>query len=172
MIKIKKTTWRWVAPALLLVVAACAGPPPPVGSAAVPTSGAAIVHGGPAKEMFLFGRGNVTVTRVDDTVLVDENNNPLYRNIEVTAGRHAVYFHYRYAALCVRGSACAMTLSREQKIALNAEAGHVYRVGASYRAGRLWFWITDQSDGQRLVSGDLPDGDDWATRTQGFRGNL
>ena len=162
-----------MAPAALLLLAACiATPPQPPGPALFSADDTAVVRGGPAEEVYLFGRGHVTLTRIDDTDLVDSGNKPMYRNVEVTAGRHAVYFNYRYAALCVRGSACAMTLSRDQKIALNAEAGHVYRVGASYRAGRLWFWITDQSDGQRLVSGDLPDGDDWATRSQGFRGNL
>lgn len=154
-----------------MLLAACAGPRPPASDPATSSSGAAaIVRGGPAQETYLFGRGHVTITRIDDTPLVDGDNNPLYGTVEVAAGRHAVYFIYRHTGLCIAGSACAMSLLRERKLALDAQAGHVYRVGASYRAGRLWFWITDQSDGRRLVAGNLPGGDDWAARTRGFAG--
>ncbi len=154
-----------------MLLAACAGPRPPAsGPATLSTGAAAIVRGGPAQETDLFGRGHVTITRIDDTALVDGNNNPLYGTIEVTAGRHAVYFNYRHTALCMAGSACAMSLQRERKLALDAEAGHVYRVGATYRDGRLWFWITDQSQG-RLVAGNIPDGADWAANVQGLGGS-
>ncbi len=163
--------WRWAALAALLLLAACAAqPPPPSGPAAFSTSGTAIVRGGPAEEAYLFGRGHVTITRIDETVLVDGDNNPLYLNVEVAAGPHAVYFNYRHAALCTSGSTCAMSLSRDRKLALDAQAGHVYHVRATYGDGRLWFWITDQGDDRRVVAGGLPDGADWAVRAQGFGG--
>ena len=165
----RNTAWRWASAAALIILAACAGPRPPASLPAVSSSaGAAIVRGGPALESYLFGRGHVTITRIDDTPLVDGDNNPLYGVIEVAAGRHAVYFVYRHAGLCVAGTACALSLLRERKLALDARAGHVYRVGASYRDGRLWAWITDQSDRGRLVAGDLPAGDNWAARARGF----
>ena len=152
-----------------MLLAACAGPRPPASDPATSSSdAAAIVRGGPAQETYLFGRGHVTITRIDDTPLVDGDNNPLYGTVEVAAGRHAVSFSYRHAGLCIAGSACAMSLLRARKLALDAQAGHVYRVGASYRAGRLWSWITDQSDQGRLVAGDLPAGDNWASRARGF----
>ena len=143
-----------------MLLAACAGPRPP-DPATLSTGAAAIVRGGPAQETYLFGRGHVTITRIDNTALVDGNNNPLYGTIEVVSGSHVVYFNYSHKALCVAGSACAMSLERERKLALDAEAGHVYRVGASYSDGRLWYWITDQSQG-RLVAGEIPDGVNWA----------
>ncbi len=156
--------------ATLLWLTACAAPPPPPGPATFSASGTAIVGGGPAAEVYLFGRGHVTLTRIDDTTLVDGDNGPLYRTIEVAAGAHAVYFNYRHTALCTSRSACAMSLSRDRKLALVARAGHVYRVGATYRNGRLWFWIADESDDSRVVSGGLPDGDDWAAGAQGLGG--
>ena len=64
-----------------------------------------------------------------------------------------------------------MSLSRDRKIALLAQAGHVYRVGATYRDGRLWFWITDESDKARLVAGSRPDGGDWAEVVEGLGGD-
>ncbi len=151
-----------------MLLVACAGPRPPASGPATLSSGAAaIVRGGPAQETYLFGRGHVTVTRIDNTALVDGNNNPLYGTIEVVSGSHVVYFNYSHKALCVAGSACAMSLRRERKLALDAEAGHVYRVGASYRDGRLWYWITDQSQG-RLVAGEIPDGANWAEGSEGL----
>ncbi len=159
----------WLAPVALLL-AACAGPMPPnSGPATLSTGAAAIVRGGPAQETYLFGRGHVTITRIDDTTLVDGRNNSLYGTIEVSPGRHAIYFSYSHSALCVSGTACAMSLRRERKLALDAVAGHVYRVGASYRAGRLWTWITDQSQGL-LVAGEMPGGADWAAGAQGLGG--
>ncbi len=153
-----------------MLLAACAGPRPP-DPATLSTGAAAIVRGGPAQETYLFGRGHVTITRIDNTALVDGDNNPLYGAIEVVSGSHVVYFNYSHKALCVAGSACAMSLRRERKLALDAEAGHVYRVGASYRAGRLWTWITDQSRG-RLVAGKSPGGADWASGSQGLGGGF
>ena len=168
----RNTAWRWASAAAFIILAACAGPGPPASLPAVSSSaGAAIVRGGPALESYLFGRGHVTIIRIDDTPLVDGDNNPLYGVIEVATGRHAVYFVYRHAGLCVAGTACALALLRERKLALDARAGHVYRVGASYREGRLWSWITDQSDQGRLVAGDLPAGDNWAARARGFGSN-
>lgn len=162
---------RRAALAAVLWLAACAGPPPPPqGPLTFSASGTAIVTGGPAEAAYLFGRGHVTVTRIDDIALVDGNNNPLYRTIEVAGGAHAVYFSFRHSALCATGSVCAMSLLRERKLALMAQAGHIYRVGATYRDGRLWTWITDESDQRRVVSGSLPDGADWAAGVQGFGG--
>ena len=161
-----------MAPAALLVLAACvAASPPPPGPVQFSADDTAVVRGGPAQEDYLFGRGNVTLTRIDDTVLVDDGNTPLYRNVEVAAGPHAVYFNYRHGALCAADQTCAMSLSRDRKIALSAQAGHIYRVGATYRAGRLWYWITDQSDANRLVAGEFPDGADWATVVEGLGGD-
>ncbi len=158
-----------LAPAALLLLAACAAPPPPAPTA-LPTGGAAIIRGGPTEEAYLFGGGHVTITRIDETALVDGDNNPLYSNVEVVAGSHAIYFNYQHRALCATRSACAMSLSRDRKLALDAQAGHVYKVGATYRDGRLWFWIADESDDSRVVSGGLPDGDDWAAGVQGLGG--
>ena len=137
---------------------------------AAQASGTAIVTGGPGVDAYLFGRSQVTITRIDDTVLVDGDNNPLYRTIEVAGGAHAVYFSYRHSALCVTGSSCAMSLLRERKLALDAKAGHLYRVGATYRRGRFWAWITDESDEGAVVSGNLPGGADWAADVRGFGG--
>jgi len=156
--------------AALIVLAACAGPKPPPGPLTFSSSGTAIVRGGPAAEVYLFGRGHVTVTRIDGTDLVDSNNNPKYRTIEIAAGLHAVHFNYRHDALCASGSACAMSLSRDRRLSLNAEAGHVYRVKATYRDGRLWAWIIDESVDLEVVSGELPDGTDWASGQEGFGG--
>ncbi|MCH7799020.1 MAG: hypothetical protein IID28_11345 [Planctomycetes bacterium] len=157
--------------AALLWLAACAAPPPPPqGPPTFSASGTAIVTGGPGVDAYLFGRSQVTITRIDDTVLVDGDNNPLYRTIEVAGGAHAVYFSYRHSALCVTGSACAMSLLRERKLALDAKAGHLYRVGATYRRGRFWAWITDESDEGAVVSGNLPGGADWAADVRGFGG--
>ena len=158
--------------AALILLSACAGTAAaPPGPATFSSKGTAIVRGGPADEVYLFGRGHVTITKIDETVLVDGGNNPLYRTIEVAGGAHAVYFTYRHSALCATGSACAMSLSRDRKIALDAQAGHVYRVGATYRDGRLWFWITDESDGRRMVAGALPDGFDWTANVRGLGGD-
>ena len=164
-------SWPWLAPAALLLLAACVtAPPAPPGPAQFSASDTAIIRGGPAQEVYLFGRGRVTLTRIDETVLVDGGNNPLYRNVEVTAGPHAVYFNYRHEALCATEQACAMSLSRDRKIPLIAQVGHVYRVDATYRDGRLWYWITDQSDDNRLVAGEFPDGATWAALVQGLGG--
>ena len=161
-----------MAPAALLLLAACiATPPQPPGPALFSADDTAVVRGGPAEEVYLFGRGHVTLTRIDDTDLVDSGNKLMYRNVEVTAGRHAVYFNYRHGALCTTGESCAMSLSRDRIIALLAQAGHVYRVGATYRDGRLWFWITDESNKARLVAGSRPDGGDWAEVVEGLGGD-
>ena len=64
-----------------------------------------------------------------------------------------------------------MSLSRDRKIALDATAGHVYRVNATYRDGRLWFWIADESDENRVIAGKQPDGNDWAADIQGYGGS-
>ena len=166
------TGWRWAALTALWLLAACAATaPPPPGPVAFSTGGTAIVRGGPAQEVYLFGRGHVTITRIDETVLVDGGNKALYRNVEIVAGPHAVYFNYRHTALCTSGSSCAMSLSRDRKLALFARAGHVYRVGATYRDGRLWHWITDLSDNRRVVAGGLPDGADWAAVVEGLGGD-
>ena len=60
--------------AALLSLAACAAPLPPQAPPTFSASGTAIVTGGPDDEAYLFGRGHVTVTRIDDTVLVDSDN--------------------------------------------------------------------------------------------------
>ena len=158
--------------ALFLLTACAAGTAPaPPSPATFSSTGTAIVRGGPAEKVYLFARGQVTITKIDKTALVDGGDNPLYRTIEVTAGAHAVYFNYRHSALCTNGSACAMSLSRDRKIALDATAGHVYRVRATYRDGQLRFWITDESDDRRVVAGNLPDGFDWAANVQGLGGD-
>ena len=157
--------------AALLSLAACAAPPPQ-GPPTFSASGTAIVTGGPGDDAYFFGRSHVTITRIDDTVLVDGDNNTLYRTIEVAGGAHAVYFSFRHSALCVTGSACAMSLLRERKLALDAKAGHIYRVGATYRSGRFWAWIIDESDEGAVVSGKLPGGADWAADVQGFGSGL
>ena len=156
----RRFPWRSIAPAALLLSAACVGaPPPPPAPAAFTASGTAILGGGPAAETYLFGRGYVTVTRIDDTTLVDGDNKPLYGVIEIAGGLHTVYFTYRYSSL-----------SRDRKLALDAQAGHVYRVGATYRDGNLWTWISDESDNRRVVAGETPSGEDWAAGVRGFGG--
>ncbi len=162
-------THSMAALAALILLTSCAGAaPPPPGPATFSSKGTAIVRGGPAEEVYLFGRGHVTITKIDETVVDDGGNNPLYRTIGVAGGAHAVYFTYRHTALCATGSACTMSLSRDRKIALDAQAGHVYRVGATYRDGRLWFWISDENDDDRVVAGNLPESGDWAANVQGF----
>lgn len=154
-------------PLLLSLLAACAGPDTPE-RMAFTASGTAIVKGGPAENVYLFGRGGVAITRIDETRLVDGNGQPLYRSVEVYPGLHTVHFDYRHAALClVPQTVCAMRLSRSGRLVLDAAPGHVYRVGAAYDDGRLWAWIVDEND-DKVVAGDGPGGANWASGSQRF----
>ncbi len=166
---------RWARATILIgagligagLLAACAAPPP-AERIAFAASGTAIVRTGVAEDFYVFGSQSVAITRVDDTSLVDRDNKPLYRSVEVYPGLHTVYFVYQYAGLCLGGdSSCAMRLTRQGRLTFEAMTGHVYQVAAVYRKGRLWSWIIDENAGVR-VAGDATAGADWAARSQPF----
>jgi hypothetical protein len=158
-----------IMPVVLSVLAACAGPVAAPGVMAMSATGTAIVRGGPAEEVYLLGRGAVTVTRIDDTNLVDGNDVPLYGTVEVYPGLHDIHFVYRYAALCAATlSDCAITLSRPGRLALNVLPGHVYRVTGTYRKGNLQAWVVDETEAGRVVATNSVGDGDWAARQQGI----
>ena len=103
----------------------------------------------------MFGSQSVAITRVDDTSLVDQDNRPLYRSVEVYPGLHTIYFVYQHTGLCLAGnSACAMQFTRQGRLTFEAEPGRVYQVEAIYRKGSLWSWIIDESS--NVVSHPVP----------------
>lgn len=162
--------WRRFGAALaLLMAAACAGPAAAPGAVSQSATGTAVVKGGPADEVYILGRGAVTVTRIGDTSLVDGNGRLLYRTVEVYAGFHDIHFTYRYASLCAATvESCAITFSRPGRLALNALPGHVYRVTATYSKGGMRAWIIDESNAGQVVAVNSGEGVDWAASQQGI----
>lgn len=162
--------WRRIgAVSALLMVAACAGPAATPSAVSMSATGTAVVRGGPADEVYLFGRGTVTVTRIDDTSLIDGDDRPLYGTVEVYPGLHDIHFTYRYASLCAATvDSCAITFSRPGRLALNALPGHVYRVTATYWKGGLRSWIIDESAAGQVVAGSAVGDGDWAAKQQGI----
>jgi hypothetical protein len=158
-----------IMPVVLLLAAACAGPVATPAAVAMSATGTAVIRGGPAEEVYLFGRGALTVTRIDDTNLVDGNDIPLYGTVEVYPGLHDVYFLYRYASMCaaVVGD-CVITLSRPGRLTLNVLPGHVYRVTGTYGKGSLQAWIIDETEAGRVVATNSVGDGDWAARQQGI----
>jgi hypothetical protein len=164
---------RWIGmairPVVLLVLAACAGPVTTPGAVPLSATGTAVIRGGPAEEVFFLGRGAVTVTRIDDTNLVDGNDVPLYGTVEVYPGLHDVHFLYLYAALCATAVGdCAITLSRPGRLTLAVFPGHVYRVTGTYRKGSLVAWVIDETEAGRVVATNAGGDGDWAARQQGI----
>ncbi len=152
---------------LLALLAACAAPPP-AERIAFAASGTAIVRTGVAADFYLFGSQSVAITRVDDTSLVDRDERPLYRSVEVYPGLHTVHFVYQYAGLCMAGdSACAMRLTRQGRLTFEAKPGRVYHLAAVYRKGRLWSWIIDENANVH-IAGDALGGTDWAAGSRSF----
>ncbi len=158
-----------IVPLVLFLAAACAGPVTAPGPVSLSATGTAVIRGGTAEEVFLLGRGAITVTRIDDTNLVDGNDVSLYRTVEVYPGLHDVHFLYRYASLCaaVIGD-CAITLSRVGRLTLDVLPGHVYRVTGTYRKGSLLAWVIDETEGGRVVANNTEGDGDWAARQQGI----
>ncbi len=156
-------------PVVLLLAAACVGPVTTPVAVAMSATGTAVIRGGPAEEVYLLGRGALTVTRIDNTSLVDGNDIPLYGTVEVYPGLHDVHFLYRYASLCaaVIGD-CAITLSRPGRLTLDVLPGHIYRVTGTYRKGSLQAWVIDETEAGRVVAKNSVGGDDWAARQQGI----
>ena len=165
-----KRPCRWALATILIaagLLTACAAPPPSE-RIAFAASGTAIVRTGAAEDFYLFGSQSVAITRVDDTSLVDQDNRPLYRSVEVYPGLRTVYFVYQYAGLCMAGdSACAMRLTRQGRLTFEAKPGRVYQVAAVYRKGRLWSWIIDENAGLR-VADSAPGWADWAAGRRQF----
>ena len=152
---------------LLALLTACAAPPPSE-RIAFTASGTAIVRTGVAEDFYLFGSQSVAITRVDDTSLVDQDNRPLYRSVEVYPGLHTVYFVYEHTGLCLGGdSSCLMRLTRQGRLTFEAKPGRVYQVAAVYRKGRLWSWIIDEN-ANVYVAGSAPGKADWAAGSQPF----
>ncbi len=158
-----------IMPVVLLLAAACVGPVTTPVAVAMSATGTAVIRGGPAEEVYLLGRGALTVTRIDNTSLVDGNDIPLYGTVEVYPGLHDVHFLYRYASLCaaVIGD-CAITLSRPGRLTLDVLPGHIYRVTGTYRKGSLQAWVIDETEAGRVVAKNSVGGDDWAARQQGI----
>lgn len=166
---------RWTRATILIgagligagLLAACAAPPP-AERIAFAASGTAIVRTGVAEDFYLFGDQSVAITRIDDTSLVDQDDRPLYRSVEVYPGLHTVYFVYQFTGLCMAGDgACAMRLTRRGRLTFEAKPGRVYQVAAVYRKGRLWSWIIDEN-ANVYVAGNAPGGADWAAASQPF----
>lgn len=152
---------------LAALLTACAAPPP-TERIAFAASGTAIVRTGVAGGFYLFGGQSVAITRIDDTSLVDRDNRPLYRAVEVYPGLRTVYFVYRYAGFCVAGDGpCAMRLTRRGRLTFEAKPGRVYQVAAIYRKGRLWSWIIDEN-ANVYVAGDAPGSANWASESEQF----